>query len=397
MINHVLMLSLDTALALQPQSDTRARHLTYAARIGKLTIIVYTPPRVGAAIQASDQLTIIPSNSRHPLLFPLDALRLAGQATRRSPIHLITSQDPFATGLVGVLLRARWRVPLLVQNHSYFFGNQQWLREKPLRNHLLALVGRFVLARADFYRTVNERERENYVTAGGSRRRSVALPLGTASAAFADVPDTSRLAALRARLGLTADTPVVLWVGYPVAFKRVPILLRVFKKVLTRVPNAKLVLIGDMARSPVDLVALVQSEGIGGCVIMDGPVPHDQLPLYYALGRVYAHTSSYEGVPRVLFEASAAGLPLVGMDVVGVNEVIENGVNGYLAPDMDIDGMAGRIITLLEEPLQAKAMGERARDIALRRYDANRYIDSWVGIWRKAIRLGLRTRRRRWL
>jgi glycosyltransferase involved in cell wall biosynthesis len=99
----------------------------------------------------------------------------------------------------------------------------------------------------------------------------------------------------------------------------------------------------------------------------------------------------------VLFEAAAAGLPLVAMDVVGVNEVIENGVNGYLAPDMDIDGMAGRIITLLDDPLHAKAMGERARDIALRRYDADRYIDSWIGVWRKAIHLGLRQRRRRWL
>jgi len=44
----------------------------------------------------------------------------------------------------------------------------------------------------------------------------------------------------------------------------------------------------------------------------------------------------------------------------------------------------------------AKAMGERARDLALRRYDAERYIDSWMGVWREAIRLGLR-KRRRWL
>lgn len=393
MKNHVLMLSLDTALALQPQGDSRARHLTYAARIGRLTIIVYTPPNVGGAIQASEHLTILPTNSRHPLLFPFDALRLAGQIAHGEPIHLITAQDPFATGLVGAWLRARLCVPLLVQNHSYFFGNQAWLNERPLRNRLLTVIGRIVVARADFYRTVNEKEKRNYLAAGGSRRRVAALPLGTAAGSFAQPPDPAALAALRARLGLTADTPVVLWVGYPVGFKRVPILFNVFKRVVSRLPAAKLVLIGDMSRSPIDLAALAHAEGIGGCTIIEGPVQHDQLPLYYALGTVYAHTSSYEGVPRVLFEASAAGLPLVGMDVVGVNEVIENGVNGYLAPDMDIDGMAGRILLLLQDPLQAKAMGERARQIAFRRYDAERYIDSWVGIWRKAIRLGMRQRR----
>jgi len=396
MINHVLMLSLDTALATQPQGDSRARHLTYAARIGKLTAIVYTPPHVGAAFPASDHLTIIPTNSRHPVLFPLDAIRLARQVLRGGDVSLITAQDPFATGFVGWWLRLRWRVPLLVQNHSYFFGNQIWLNERPLRNRLLTLIGRGVVARADFYRTVNEKEKQNYLAAGGSPRRVVALPLGTAAGAFADPPDADQLAALRARLSLTAETPVVLWVGYPVGFKRVPILLKVFKKVLARVPDAQLVLIGDMQRSPVNLPALVRSEGLDASVIMEGPVQHDQLPLYYALGKVYAHTSSYEGVPRVLFEASAAALPLVAMDVVGVNEVIENGVNGYLAPDMDIDGMAGRIVTLLQDPLPAQAMGERARQIAFRRYDAERYIDAWVGVWREAIRLGLRNRRR-WL
>ncbi|MBE2272582.1 MAG: glycosyltransferase [Anaerolinea sp.] len=390
---HVLMISLDTALALHPQGDSRARHLAYAARAGKLTVICYTPPHTGGAIQASDSLTIIPTNSRHPVFFILDAIRLAERSLRKATIQLVTTQDPFATGIVGVWLRLRHHVPLLVQNHSYFFGNREWLAERPLRNRILRALGGIVVARADFYRTVNEKEKQNYLAAGGSRRRVAALPLGTASPAFADPPDPDKLAALRSRLGLTPADQVVLWIGYPVKFKRVPILFRVFKKVVSRVPSAKLVLIGDMARSPVDLAEQANSEGIGGCVIIDGPVPHSDLPLYYALGNVYAHTSSYEGVPRVLFEASAAGLPLVGMDVVGVNEVIENGVNGYLAPDMDIDGMAGRIITLLNDPLQAKAMGERARQIAFRRYDADRYIDTWVGIWRKAVRLGLRERR----
>ena len=96
------------------------------------------------------------------------------------------------------------------------------------------------------------------------------------------------------------------------AFKRVPLLFKVFRRVAELEPNARLVLIGDMTCSPQDLRALARDEGIADRVTMHGPVAHDQLPLYYALGDVYVHTSAYEGVPRVLFEASAAGLPLVG-------------------------------------------------------------------------------------
>jgi glycosyltransferase involved in cell wall biosynthesis len=140
------------------------------------------------------------------------------------------------------------------------------------------------------------------------------------------------------------------------------------------------------------LPALAREEGITDRLIMQGPVRHADLPLYYALGDVYVHTSAYEGVPRVLFEASAAGLPLVAMSAVGVDEVIQDGVNGYLAPNMDVDGMAGRVVSLLRNPVRAHRMGMAARSIAFERYDATRYAEAWVGIWEKAVDLGMRSR-----
>jgi len=390
---HVLMISLDTALAAQPQGDAWQRHLAYAKRAGRLTIVVYTPAGVSAIQQPSPELTILPTNSRSKLSFALDALRQAAQAARAEPMDLIATQDPFLTGLIGLYLRWRFHIPLLVQNHSYYFGNRDWLAEHPARNLALREVARFVVRHADMYRTVNRRERETYLRHGGSRRRSIALPLGTASEQFAAPVDQVELARLGARLGLLPTDKIVLWVGYPVAFKRVPLLFKVFRKVVADEPNARLVLIGDMTCSPVDLRALASEEGIAERVIMDGPVRHDDLPLYYALGDVYVHTSSYEGVPRVLFEASAAGLPLVAMSAVGVDEVIEDGVNGYLAPSMDIDGMAGRILSLLRNPTQAHRMGMAARERAFQRYDAAGYTNRWVGVWEKAVELGIRQRR----
>lgn len=384
----VLMISLDTALATQPTGDSRRRHLGYAELAGHLTIVVYTPAGVGGEFAPSSSLLIYPTNSRHKLTFVVDSIRVASRAARMQPFDLIVTQDPFSTGLIGVWLRRRLRVPLLVQNHSFIFGNDAWLAEKPLRNTLLRALGAFVVRRADMYRTVNRKERENYLAAGGSRRRSIALPLGTASAEFAQPVDEVELAQLRASLGLLPIHRIVLWVGYPVAFKRLAVLFKVFRQVAEAEPNAHLLLIGDMSVAPQDLRALARDEGIADRVTMHGPVPHDQLPLYYALGDVYVHTSAYEGVPRVLFEASAAGLPLVGMDAVGVDEVIEDGVNGYLAPSLDIDGMAGRIVALLGNPALAHQMGSAARSRAFERYDAGRYAEQWVGVWRKAVEMG---------
>lgn len=389
-MNHVLMLSLDTAIATQPEGEARLRHIAYAERIGALTIIAYTPPGVGGAIDVTPALRVIPSNSRGKALFLIDALRLARQAAAERPVSLVASQDPFVTGVIGVRLRHLLKAPLLVQNHSYFFDNPAWLAERPGVNHALQVVGRWVVAQADMYRTVNRKERDAYVARGGERQRSVALPLGTASPEFAALPDERALAELRARLGLKPHHQVVLWVGYPVGFKRVPLLFKVFKRVIEKMPNAHLVLIGDAAKSPVDLRDVARDEGIADRVTMFGPVPHHALPLYYAMGDVYAHTSSYEGVPRVLLEASAAGLATVAFNVVGVNEVIIDGVNGYLAPDMDIDGMAGRLIYLLQNPAMAQQMGAEAQRRALEQHSFDSYVTAWVEVMQRTVQLGMR-------
>lgn len=382
------MISFDPALI--EDGEARQRHQTYAERAGRLTVITRTRRGSGTAVSPAPGFTVIPTNSRSALTFALDAYRLALAQAKSNPVDLIVTQDMFLTGLAGVWLRRKLRVPLLVQNHSYIFGNRAWLAERPLRNRLLLRLARFVIPRADMVRTVNRKERDNALQMGFPPERVVSLPLGTASTHFARSLPADTISRLRAKLGLVVEHKVILWVGYPVAFKRVPLLFRVFRRVADQEPNARLVLIGDMSRSPQNLQTAAEAEGIADRLIMHGPVPHNKLPAYYALARVYAHTSAYEGVPRVLFEASAAGLPLVGMNVVGVDEVIENNVNGCLVPDGDIEAMAGSIVALLRDPDRCRAFGDAARRLALERFNAEDYPAKWVGVWQRAVELGLR-------
>lgn len=391
---HVLMLSRDPTLVTQPDGASRRRHSTYAELAGRLTIVTYTPAGAGKIVTASPYLTIIPTNSRHPALYITDAARLALEAARREPIDLIATQDPFTTGLVGVWLRRHLRVPLLVQNHSYVFGNRVWLNERPLYHRLLHALGLFTLRHADFYRTVNRVERDTFIALTGLADRAVALPLGTASPEFARPFAPEELDALRARLGLAADHRVALWVGYPVRLKRVPLLLQAFKQVTEALPAARLLIVGDLGRSPDDLPALARGLGIGSKVIFQPAVPHHKLPIFYALAHLYVHVSAYEGAGRVLFEAGAAGLPLLGMNVTAVNEVIEEGVNGCLVPDGDIAALSARMVELLTDRARARALGEQAQRIAFERYAADAYAQNWVQLWRTAVERGLKPARR---
>ena len=389
---HVLMISLDSSLATRPDGGALARHTDYAARAGRLTIVVYTPHQAAERQQPTPHLTVIPTNSRSKWAYIPDALRIAGQVIATDPPDLITTQDPFSTGLIGWLLRRQAQVPVLVQNHCYFIDNDAWLAEKPVKNHLFNLLGKFVSHRADMYRTVNNAERQTYLANGGTPARVVTQPLGTASREFADPPPPAQLAHVRQTLGLTPDHRVIIWVGYPVPFKRVPLLFQVFQQVHQHLPDARLLVIGDMDQSQDDLYALRSEMGLDDSLIMYGPIPHAELPAYYALARVFAMTSAYEGIPRVLMEASAAGLPLIGFDRVGVADVIADGETGYLIPEGDLNDMAQRLVELLENPQTAQQMGQAARQYGYDRFSAEQNAAGIAEMWQKAVKLGMRNR-----
>lgn len=387
---HVLMIGLDSRLVHGGDGSARQRHVQYAAQIDRLTAIAYSGRGFGSPTTHTDHFTAIPTNSFSKPSFLLDAYRLASQIIQQHPVDLITTQDPFSTGLVGLLLRNRYRIPLLVQNHSYFFGNRAWMDEHPIRNRALHAIGGYVVRHADAYRTVNQQERETYLQRGGQPERVFTIPVAVASERFAEPVAPERLAALRAKLGLAADNKVIIWVGYPVKFKRVPVLLQAFQQVLKEDPKARLMLVGDMSASLDDLDAISQQLGIDHAVLTPGLIVHDDLPAYYQLASLYAHTSSYEGLPRVLSEAASAGLPIVGMDCVGVRDIIEDSETGYLVPDLAFDTMAQRILALLHAPSIAAKMGAAGQQQVLTRYHVDTNAAAIVDSWRRAVALGLR-------
>ena len=76
---------------------------------------------------------------------------------------------------------------------------------------------------------------------------------------------------------------------------------------------------------------------------------------------IYAMTSRYEGLPMVLLEAKAKKLPIVSFDIhAGPSDIIRDGVDGYLVPPFDTDGMAEKICYLIEHPEVRKDFSDHA-------------------------------------
>ncbi len=93
-------------------------------------------------------------------------------------------------------------------------------------------------------------------------------------------------------------------------------------------------------------------------------------------------SSRYEGLPMVLLEAGACGVPAVATDVPGTREVIVNGQTGWLAPADDPEGLAAAMNRLMHTPAKERnALGERARQHVIGNFSLETVLDRWESLY----------------
>lgn len=381
-LSHVLMISTDTTFLTQEIGDTRARHEKYATLAGaRLSVVICNRKRIDREPLPpydSGRLAARATESGGYLDYVRAGLRLGLQLAEREKVDVIAAQDPFLTALVGLSLRRALKAPLILQDHSSFIGSRHFVLERP-RNRWLRLMALYTLPRADAVRVVNKRERLACLRLGIKAPKVCVAPVGTDLQPFVRPAPQHEIAAWRERLAITAGQPVALWVGRPVAFKNIPLLLRAFGQVRAQLPAAKLVLAGDFRDT--NFVGMAAAMGLGESVAFPGPVKHADLPALYQTATLYALSSNYEGLPRVLLEAGAAGLPVVSTDNNGAADMIVEGVTGLIVPIQSEDGLARAMYSLFSEPARARAMSERARQHVLSNFDEQDLMRRWVGMW----------------
>jgi glycosyltransferase involved in cell wall biosynthesis len=111
--------------------------------------------------------------------------------------------------------------------------------------------------------------------------------------------------------------------------------------------------------------------GIADVVDLPGAVGQDRIRSYYERADVFCAPSFAEGVPVVLMEAMAMGLPVVATRVMGVPELVDDGVHGKLVAPGRPDLLADAIRSLAAAPEDRAAMGERGREKVTADFDVH--------------------------
>ncbi len=187
-------------------------------------------------------------------------------------------------------------------------------------------------------------------------------------------PDAEARAAARVELGL-GDAWVVGTVGRLDANKNQALLVRAMRPLLSS--DVRLVIVGDgAARAEVD--AEIANLREPRWVVMTGR-RMDVPKLVHAFD-VFALSSATEGLPLVVPEAMAAGLPIVTTAVGGLPSVVDEGHTGLLVP-VDETALAAALARLHRDRDLARTLGRNARDVALARYSAERMVDAYLALY----------------
>ncbi len=211
------------------------------------------------------------------------------------------------------------------------------------------------------------------VTANSHELRDVALTLGADEGRFDLIvygvdPDAMRADPLageekRRELGLSPGNFAILGVGRMVPKKGFRYLIQALPRLLSRVPTARVVLIGD-GNERANLERMASAMGVRSAVEFVGAVPRDEIVAYYSAADVLAMPSVTEpedGLNVCVLDAMSCSLPIVATTVAGNPLVVEDGHNGYLVPERRADLIADALARLYSDRRRLRSMGQAGR------------------------------------
>jgi len=205
------------------------------------------------------------------------------------------------------------------------------------------LPGRLIreaIARADALIAVSAALGEGLVSLGAPTEKVTVLRNGVDLSLFRPVPDR---AAARASLGF--EGPTLLAIGHLIERKRHHLVI----EALRHLPDHRLLIIGEGPERTA-LEARAGECGVAERVRFAGPVPHRELPRYYASADVMVLASSREGWANVLLEAMGCGTPVVATPAWGSREAVAAPEAGIVVDEATAEAIAAAVRALAAAP-----------------------------------------------
>lgn len=353
----IIMLSQDEYV-FKSDSSFRERLRLYAVPFEEIHVIVPTADR-NQNTDSFGKVYLWPIRKYPRILYPWFAYRQAKSLIKQDPKEfLVSSQEAFG-GLVGYLLKLRFRTPWQAQIHTDIAS--PYFRNFSLKNKLRFFLDKRLLPKTSCIRVVSVRLLKSITSLIGSETPPISI---------LPVYSERRLGKEHSYEDPLFDF-VFLMVSRLTPEKNVELAFRAFSRMLKDFPQTTLRIVGDGILIEA-LKTLAQSLEIEDHVQFMG-WQRDPTP-YYENSNAFLLTSWYEGFGVSVVEALSQGLPIVMTDVGVAGELVEDGVSGIVVRPGDEDALLEAMKRIRSDGNLRERLGKQALLVAKNLPDKEMYM-----------------------
>jgi glycosyltransferase involved in cell wall biosynthesis len=315
-------------------------------------------------------------DEEHPYRSFLEAWRGMRHQLSGQTVHLIHSHCQFGDGL-ALLLAHQLRAQALVRT---VHNEREWPK-RPERRLFLTNLLYPLLFRQEMgvsWQVVGNLDARPMARL--LRRRGLCMYNAVNLERFSSPQGENVRQDKRRELGIPAQAPVIGTIGRLTVQKGYSVLLQAVDSVLRVLPDAHFVIVGDGELGE-DLVSMAARLGIADAVHFAGA--RNDVEQLLATMDLFVSSSLWEGLPTVILESMASGVPVVATDVSGTRELVSDGVTGLLVPAGDASLLAQAIVRALRDRDHTHALVERAygrvRDFSIQRV-AQQHVEAYSAL-----------------
>jgi len=281
---------------------------------------------------------------------------------RKFKPDVIHTHTPFGTGWEAIWAGKIFNIPIVGTHHTFFDHYLKYVKmdfawlHKFSWDYTLAYYNKCDLILSPSKALAEALK--NY----GLKRPIDILPNFIDADFFRPAKNKTEKEKLKKKLGIAGKALV--YMGRVSYEKSIDVAIRAFALALKKEKDIKLLIAGD-GPERLALEKLAEDLGIKNKIDFLGFKRGKDLLEVLQAGDIFVTASKSENMPLSVLEAMAAGLPVIGVDSLGVPEIVKDGKNGFIVPPDDHEALADKIVEFMKDDKLIKEFALASRELAL--------------------------------
>ena len=278
----------------------------------------------------------------------------------KNPVDLIICYEPLFTGVIGALLKRKFKCKLIVELNNSNIAEAMTMEggvglKTRIKIWVSQMVRAFTLKHVDGIKLLTENQRGN-LEQKYQHKNVVCFHDFVPTNFFKDAPKRM--------------DPYILFVGYPYHRKGIDILMKAFEEIADEFPTFELHLVGHLLEEE----ARKRFDQWSDRIQFIKPMFYEELQSHFLNCYCFALPSREEGMGRVLLEAMSSGKAVIGCNVGGIPALVKHEQNGLLFEREDIQGLADCLRRVLKDSELTQRMGDKSLDVINQEYSSEKYV-----------------------